>query len=134
MGTNFYLFSSQKSYVKSTFDDWDYELTDEPEFGYQFHIAKTSAGWHPLFQGSRKIHSVADIKKFYDTGNFKIIDEYGDVYTWPEFTERVLKWGEHRDDAIRHTDYSKTLDPREQIFMGYFVDDEGYEFTNAEFL
>ena len=55
------------------------------------HIAKTSAGWKPLFQSNKYFESVEDIKNFY-FNNFNTLiikDEYGTDYTWEEFEKRV---------------------------------------------
>ena len=102
MGTNFYL------------------RMREPIAVYdEFHIAKTSYGWKPLFEAHHKgfdgdeepdITSVADIRREYETGKYDIVDEYGDVYDWDGFEERVLRF-----DGDRHHEHA-------------FVDDDGYEF------
>ena len=72
---------------------YSYELTDTPYFGYKIHIAKTSCGWLPLFQGHKDgINSVSEYKAAYETGEFDIVDEYGTSYNWDEFEDRVLKF------------------------------------------
>ena len=57
---------------------YSYELTDEPDWGYKLHVAKTSMGWLPLFQAHENgIRSIREYKEFYDTGEVNIYDEYG---------------------------------------------------------
>jgi len=151
MGTNFFIGTSDKE-ARDTYFGWHYELTDEPTWLYERHIAKTSGGWLPLFEASYSINSVADIKKLYDTGKFVIYDEYGDYYTWEEFDKRVLQHNggvlgaiprekidvdpnlEYYDSnlpeyrPISHFEYADGL-----FAYDYFKDPEGYEFTNHEF-
>jgi len=91
MGTNFYLFTKNKE-MALKYAPYSYELTDDPEFGYEVHIAKISCGWLPLFQAHKEgIRSVKEYKMAYNTGEFKILDEYGDEYDWNGFDERVLQ-------------------------------------------
>lgn len=153
MGTNFYLSTSDKE-VCDTYFGWHYELTYyEPTWFYEQHIAKTSAGWLPLFEASKSIRSVADIKKLYDTGKFIIHNEYGTEYNWEEFDKRVLKFNggilgaiprkkiekdpnsPYRRDRdlpdyrpISHFEYAQGRYASE-----YFRDPEWYEFSRHEF-
>ena len=151
MGTNFYMSTTNKE-VRDKYFKWNYELTDTPQWGYEIHIAKTSAGWLPLFQAHNCIKSVSDIKTLYDTGEFIIYDEYDTVYDWEGFKKRVLEhYGgvagaiprtyveqdsnglfydpnmpSHR--PISHFDYADG----KYAYM-YFKDAEGYEFDYQEF-
>jgi hypothetical protein len=151
MGTNFYLGTSDKE-ARDLYFGYSYEITDEPTWLYQQHIAKTSMGWLPAFEESCSVHSVADIKKLYDTGKFVIYDEYGNYYTWEEFDERVLKfnggvlgaiprekierdtsslyWDNDLPDyrPISHFEYGYG-----RYASDYFKDPEGYEFSKREF-
>lgn len=152
------MFSKNKEFVHK-YAPYSYELTDEPEFGYEIHIAKTSAGWLPFFQGHKDgINSVAGYKAAYDSGEFKIYDEYGVEYNWEAFDERVLKFnggirGFQKPEKINQDKtspfYDKSLpDYRPISHIGgspqsykylfrepnyYFVDPEGYEFSSTEF-
>ena len=57
-----------------------YQLTDTPYCGYEIHIAKTSCGWLPLFQGHQDgINSVREYKEAYETGEFEIFDIFNDL-------------------------------------------------------
>lgn len=92
LGTNFYFFSKDKDAVKKYIGS-DYELTDEPELGYEIHIGKRSGGWLPLFQYRETMSSVEKIKDVYNTGKFAIYDEYWDKeYTWNEFEDALINW------------------------------------------
>ena len=123
MGTNFYMMTRDKTIRDKWIKDDNYHLTDCPDWGYEIHVAKTSAGWKPLFESHHNIHSVAQYKQMYDNG-FAIHDEYGRTYTWDEFKERVIDWNKDDPDARSHLDYSQN---------DYYFDHEGYEFTDREF-
>lgn len=151
MGTNFYVGTADKE-ARDQYFGFQYELTDTPTWLYEQHIAKTSMGWLPSFEDSRSIHSVADIKKLYDTGKFVIYDEYGQYYTWEEFDERVLKFnggvlGAIPREKIKHDPNWPYGDPdmpeyrpishfeyaHGRYSSSYFKDPEGYEFSRHEF-
>lgn len=150
MGTNFYFFTNDKSIAKKYASD-KYTLTDTPEFGYEIHIAKTSCGWLPLFQYRETMPSVKAMKEAYDTGKFKIYDEYNKEYNWKEFDERVLKFNggikgaikpqpfksfssifhgieENENIPISHFDYSNG-----NYSHLYLKDEDGYEFSKSNF-
>lgn len=74
-----------------------FEVVDEPGFGYMVHIAKTSAGWKPLFEAHEHIRSVADLKLLYNKGNVQIYDEYNQEYSWDEFVKRVVNFGDNHN-------------------------------------
>lgn len=149
MGTNFYLFSNNKeakNYIGMT-----YNIVDEPNFRYELHIAKTSHGWLPLFQKNDVVKSVKDIKRLYDTGLFKIIDENLREYTWPQFEERVLKWNGGVAGAVKTK--LENINPESALFKPhhetvpishfeyengkyaymYSKDEQGYEFCDTDF-
>ena len=151
MGTNFYIGTADKE-ARDTYFGLNYELTDTPTWLYEQHIAKTSAGWLPSFEESRSIHSVADIKKLYDTGKFVIYDEYGTYYNWKEFDERVLKfnggvlgvaprerikqdpnWQFYDRDLPDYRPISHFEYGHGKYASEYFKDSEGYEFSRHEF-
>jgi len=153
MGTNFYLMTRNKSMAQK-YAPYSYSLTDEPYFGYEIHIAKTSCGWLPLFQGHKDgINSVREYKAAYETGEFDIVDEYGNSYNWEEFTERVLKFnggvrGVEPLKKIEVDTSSQFYDHRLPEYMpishfdykydyyyvnDYFADEDGYEFDKREF-
>lgn len=125
MGTNFYMFTNRKE-LKPLFGKKS-EVVDEPEFGYEIHIAKTSCGWKPSFEAHEHIRSVADIKLLYDKGGVKIYDEYGTEYDWNGFVDRVVNFGNERN--------WRTLDNNEyQCYPGHeFISVDGYRFSKNEF-
>lgn len=116
MGTNFYLVGKKKT------------VEIEPKI----HISKRSYGWKPHFDASKQsmhidyddlpvIGSIADIKRMYDSGDWKIVDEYGEEHTWEEFDKEVLHWGDN------------PVNSRESCLGGDFRDDQGYLFSTYEF-
>ena len=154
MSTNFYMITKNKEQAQR-YAPYSYELTDEPYFGYEIHIAKTSAGWLPLFQAHKDgISSVAEYKVAYDTGEFRIYDEYGSEYNWDAFDDRVLKHnggilGVQKPEKIEQNKRSRWYDknmpdyypishisgsPQSYKFDDWFandcfVDSQGYEFN-----
>ena len=124
MGTNFY-------------------LRHDSRYGeiQEIHIAKTSCGWLPLMQTSRNINSVKDIKSAYDTGDFIIVDEYDEEYTWEQFEKRVLNHNKDNPKALSHIKPPENFSYKDirDCYGSYWsserfmVDDEGYEFSVDEF-
>lgn len=158
MGTNFYMITKNKKLAQQ-YAPYSYKLTDEPYFGYEIHVAKTSCGWLPVWQGHKDgINSVAEYKAAYDTGEFKIYDEYGTEYNWDAFDDRVLKFNggilgvqkpEKNEQNNRSRWYDKNMpnyypishiggSPQSYKFdsrfaNNYFVDSDGFEFSRSEF-
>lgn len=159
MGTNFYMITRNKE-LAQRYAPYSYELTDEPYFGYQVHVAKTSCGWLPIFQGHKRgIKSVAEYKVAYESGGFEIYDEYGTQYNWDAFDDRVLKF----NGGIRGAQIPKMLEQNKAPMLydpnlpeygpishidgsiqsykydfaeyadDYFVDPDGFEFDRREF-
>lgn len=131
MGTNFYMFTNKKELkpmlgTKAT-------LADEPEFGYEIHIAKTSCGWKPCFEAHDNIRSVADLKLLYDMGGVKIFDEYGTEYDWDEFVERVVNFGSSNNWRT-HRENDRTASRRYSEDCYEFTSVDGYRFSTREFI
>lgn len=139
MGTNFY-FHTQNKTMAEKYAGWEYELTDIPDWAYEIHIAKTSCGWLPLFQYRETMSSVKAMREAYDTGEFKIYDEYNKEYDWEEFDERVLKFNggvkgaietekiEDEELPISHFEYSNGM-----YSHLYVKDKDGFEFSKTPF-
>lgn len=126
MGTNFYMFTKKKE-LKPFFGS-KLELVDEPDFGYQIHIAKTSAGWQPLFEAHDHIRTVSDLKLLYDKGGIQIFDEYGQEFTWDEFVKEVVNHGDEFNWRTgQHNDQPGPTD------RGEFTSVDGYRFTSSQF-
>lgn len=105
MGTNFYITTTDRTFVRKYFPD-EYELIDEPDFAYEIHLGKRSGGWKPLFQGHKKAYeSVEELRLFLrdNTDKITIKNEYGDVFTADEFDDEFIKWGEQQ--KIRYMKY-----------------------------
>ena len=140
MGTNFYMMTKSKE-VSDKWFGYDRELTDFPDWGYSIHIAKTSCGWHTLFQEHDKIHSVNDIRLAVTTGDFILYDEYGTTYSWDEFVKRVVEHGD--ENSLTHIDPDPKM-PNFEDYYGsyslfcsyrkdYYRSIDGYEFCKSEF-
>lgn len=139
MGTNFY-FHTKNKIMAEKYAGQEYTLTDSPDWAYEIHIAKTSAGWLPLFQYRETMPSVQTMKEAYDTGEFKIYDEYDREYNWEQFDERVLKFNggvrgaiktvkeQNEEIPISHFKYSNGM----YVNM-YLTDCDGFEFTRGDF-
>lgn len=139
MGTNFYLFTQDKE-AKEKYFLGGYELTEFPSLGYLVHIAKTSYGWLPLFQSSEGIKSTKDIARISRDENIFIVDENGEQYGWEDFKDRVLNFnggikGNVKPELvggeyipISHLDYNGGINANR-----YYLDADGYEFTEGEF-
>lgn len=152
MGTNFYFFTKNKAAVQQ-YAPYDYMLTDVPEFGYELHVGKRSYGWLPLWQAHKNgISSVKEYKAAYDTGNFKIYDEYLSEYSWEQFQKEFIDFnggvkGVAPREKIEQDRNSRFYDPNVPEYtpishfdyangrysMDYFTDEDGYEFANHEF-
>lgn len=146
MGTNFYMHTRDKR-IKD-YAPYSYKVVDLPDFGYEIHIGKTSAGWLPLFEEHHLVKSIRDYKKLYNLlPDSAIYDEYGDKYTWTEFVERVLEFNggvqgvkdkvliENTGDSdmppfapVSHFEYGSG----KYSYM-YYKDPDGYEFSHGEF-
>ena len=133
MGTNFYLFRIKPRAVHDV-----------------FHIGKTSVGWKPTFQNSEKLNadqvgfkdghvywdacditppyygSVADIRHLLDTGEYAIIDEYGEFgdENGPYTIERLSEWGRDKPDW---------KEPCKENPCYIYRDAEGFSFTRQDF-
>lgn len=136
MGTNFYMMTKSKQAAEEWFGS-KISLTDEPDWGYSIHIAKRSCGWHPLFEEHERIHSVNDIKLAMETGEFIIYDEYNKVFTWEEFVEGVVNWGD--ENSLTHINPDRNMPDFNKIYGRNYSDDrcflsaDGYEFCKVEF-
>ena len=153
MGTNFYMMTRNKELAQKC-APYSYDVTDFPYFGYEIHVAKTSAGWLPLFQAHPNgIQSVREYKATYETGEVDVVDEYGNFYDWDAFTDRVLKFnggirGAIPLEKVKVDTTSRFYDPNMpdhipvshfeykyyNLFVdNYFADEEGYEFDIRAF-
>lgn len=139
MGTNFYL-----RRVKPR------EVHDE------YHIAKRSGGWKIHFQDSTEYqnefygdgpeppsyHSVGDIRKLLESGEYQLSNEYGDVYepgyeSLREFDE-LCQWNGGPRFTQPAVPYNGRYDnppgvPYDHCGTGGYRDPDGYYFDSREF-
>ena len=149
MGTNYYLFTKNKK-VAQKYAPYSYICTDTPRLGYKIHIGKCSMGWLPLFEAHLNgIRSITEYKTAYDTGKFKIYDEYNRKYNWEQFKETVLKHNggiagvipkkyiERNKNSIFYDanlpDWVPISHFDTKYTEHYFKDEQGFEFTVHEF-
>lgn len=82
----------------------------------EFHIAKRSFGWKPLHQANTYaedafsfeterpvINSREDIRRYVDSGEWEIVDEYGTEHTYDEFLSYLDDNFEYETDETRAT-------------------------------
>ena len=143
MGTNFYFMSRDKEMVQDNFAinkkcyiyGEEYEIVDEPYLGYKIHINKLSLGWRPLFQRHKVFKTFNELKDFYFNNQEKIdiYDEYGKMFTWDEYFDRVYshclrekvpeKWVYEIDETFndtRPTLHTVTCDENEaELFIPF---------------
>lgn len=102
----------------------------------EFHIAKRSHGWKPLYEANSMaddvwsfeterpvVKSVDDIKSYVDSGEWEIVDAYDNVMEYDEFK------------SYMDTDFELEGERREHSGMGYpiSIDEHGNEWLGAEF-
>lgn len=104
-----------------------------PEYD-EVHVCKLSAGWRAHFDGSSaaentwephdesapRIGSMDDLRGYLSTGEWELVDEYGEKTT----LEEVLAHDEYRRDG-------KLFNTR--ISMDDYYDREGYPWSRREF-
>lgn len=103
----------------------------------EFHIAKRSCGWEALFEAYHSdmpcaymievdrpyIDRVSDIKALVESGEWEIVDEYGEAVTYEEF--------------IDHMDTDYDIESKRESHLGLGLDAyrgaDGREYTDREF-
>lgn len=102
MGTNYYFFTKNKQLAREFFpsqrmpnDRWGEGavLTDEPEFGYEIHLCKISAGWLPLMEVQPDAYTnFREMEAFYLAHKDDLIirDEYDEEFTWDAFKNTLI--------------------------------------------
>ena len=105
-----------------------------PEYD-ETHVCKLSAGWRAHFDGSSaaentweperdehapRIGSIDDLRGYLSTGEWELVDEYGDKTT----LEEVLEHDEYRRDGeLWNT----------RVSLDDYYDREGYPWSRREF-
>ena len=111
MGTNFYMFTkniklAHEYFAKKEcwgFSEKEYELVDDPELGYWIHLNKCSCGWKPLFQVHKAFRTFLELEMFYKRHEkkLKIYDEYGELYTWEEYKQRIVAHANRQPEPMK---------------------------------
>lgn len=89
----------------------------------KIHIGKKSYGWKPTFQKTKYYSSLEGIKLFYDKNEeyLIIVDEYGKQYSFEEVMKELL-------------DFNPVYDRSMIRYSNIYRDDEGYEFSETDFI
>lgn len=93
----------------------------------EIHICKISYGWQLLFQANENLYectwnAMTDyIIQAIDSGEWEMIDEYGDAYSLDDLNEDLEK---HKD-GFNHDSYVERMRK-----IGEFPDDGGIEFIS----
>lgn len=102
----------------------------------EFHIGKRSFGWKALYQANSEpedlyqfetqrpvVKTVADIEAAVESGEWEIVDEYGETYSFSEFIEHM------------ETDFKKETARNEHMGLGYsyYTDADGREYDRNDF-
>lgn len=168
MGTNYYLFMRGKVHKKDVekYFPYEYELVDEPDFGYLVHIGKRSCGWKPLFQ--EHAHAYTGVKGLLQLIDehltWELLDEYDQAFTKDGLIEELIDWGECQCEkrGTRHLRFVSGFREFEEVPEGepydilapidhveymrksprgwhsdsirYWHDEDGYDFTNGDFV
>lgn len=149
MGTNFYLTTSNKKFVKKYFTG-EYELTYDPYFRYEIHLNKRSCGWKILYQAHPKAwNSVEEMLEFIKkySNKVEIYDEYNSRYTLEEYIKEVVEWDKNYEKKkiyydeivgyimtpIDHVEMEKRDKRGSYYNIHYWHDKDGYDFTDVEF-
>lgn len=167
MGTNYFAFTRNKELARKHFrkTEWEpeYELVDEPDFGYEIHLGKRAGGWKPLFQAHENAYKgVNEMLKFFKdhAGDFEFYDEYSEKMTLDQIKEELVDWGNVSPDKVQHCRkffngrcYDlETVGPgepwdittpfshiqylklmRDPYAGKYWEDEDGYDFTEGDF-
>lgn len=125
MSTKFYMHTQRKD-LKPYFGS-DPTLVDEPDFGYEIKIAHTAGGWQPCFYAHEYIRSVSDLRLLFEKGGVRIYDEYHRDYTWAEFEQRVINWGNKTNwRTAQNNDCGTTINNEFTSVDGYRFHAEPY--------
>ena len=127
MGTNYYIYSKNREFVKEYFPDDEYSIVDEPDFGYWIHIGKTSMGWKPIFRYHKWAYkSIREMIDFFKQHN-------NDITVYNEYGERVYDI----DPIIHYADgypREKCIWGKDNIFGGYDVVRAPENYTGKDYI
>ena len=119
MGTNIYL----RRKVPRMVPTYDEVHVCKLSGGWRVHFDGSSAAetsWEPLDEHSPRIGSLDDVRGYLSTGDWELVDEYGD--------KRTL------EDVLAHDDYMRDGKPCDtQVSLDDYYDREGYPWSRKEF-
>ena len=153
MGTNYYFMLDKRNEIIEAVKNNDFYTAKELMDASEIHICKCSMGWLPLFQAHKgKFNSIVEMKKFYDANTPIIKNEYGEEFTWEQFSDKVICHNGGYKGAIKpkkikrdktlpfydsnmpdHIPVSHFEYANGAYSSRYFKDPQGYEFTYEEF-
>lgn len=119
MGTNIYLRRKEPRMVP----EYDEVHVCKLSYGWRVHFDGSSAhdnGWEPLDEHQPRVGSMDDLRGYLDSGEWELVDEYGDATT----LEEVLAHDEvKRDGQLWNT----------RVSSDNYYDREGYPWSRMEF-
>lgn len=123
MSTNYYFAPDLEKYKDVFGDSPVYNLLTKFVGNEKIHIGKRSGGWLPLFQKTEHYSSVKEIEEFWENNEEVLIieDEYGYRISIEELRSELFEWGS-KHNKLNHQEY-----------LGIYVDNEGYEFSENTF-
>lgn len=127
MGTNYYLMTRNKDFVRKHFADEygnyitgeDYSIVDEPYLGYEIHLNKLSCGWRPLFHRHKPFKTWNELEKFCHDykDEIEIFDEYGQSYSFDDYKKIIF------DHAAREPEPVRWVYDYDPLDMKFFPED-----------
>lgn len=92
MSTNYYVLTKDKSLIEKY--GLEYELTDEPDWGYWIHICQTHTSIMPLFQAHKNIRDISAVVRLIREPTVTLYDEYNEVIDVEKFITHCIQFYE----------------------------------------
>lgn len=92
----------------------------------KIHIVKISKGWKPLLQCNEYFSSMKDIINFYNSNEYDLINEYNEYSDFKKLVNEI-------NDMYKDKDNKSHLGLDLYYMNNYYIDSQGYEFTNLDF-
>ena len=131
MSTNYFILTKDKSLCEKY--ELNYELTDEPDWGYWIHICQTTSFLTPLWQAHIGVDNVDKMKELINEPNCTLYDEYLREVNKDEFMQEVMIDSKNNKDLTSRKEYTSQYCTGISVNTGYFVDKDGYEFYTVDF-
>lgn len=117
MGTNFYMkrIPTEDDIQKMSTLALEQKLVElqnyVTEMNNEIHIGKRSCGWKFLFNHQDgeyfDPHHQESLKAWLDDPHYKIVDEYGDEYTFEQFWKMIIDWNSNPHNNWDDAAYAK---------------------------